>query len=843
MRVSRVLLTLLLLVTMGGAPLNAAPAAALSCGPGATFGLGLVQSTWGADPVRNFEAVFPRAGGGFQHYFRQNTGKWAIPWYTTGWVGSGGVDGTAVLQSNYAPGHLEVVATTSDGRLLHYWRDDGGTWQWSPPTLIASGVKGQPGFVQSRWGTKGNFEVVAPLAAGGLGSFFRDNDSATIPWHHNATFGGGVNYDAVSMVNSSYGGGLNLEVIARTGTTLHQYYRDANTIWHGPYTLTANGAPVAAKGTFSLIQSKWGTGTYKNFELVVPLAAGGLAHYWRDNAGSQAWIGPGTVDGGGDYTAAALIQGTYQPGHLEVVARKDETLVWTWRDDGGTGAWSKKYPFGAESPACAPATTGAWSDPIETGIVGIHSTVLPNGKVLWFAFQNDSDHHGHSLVFDPATNKVEPTSAPGNLFCSGHTLTPDGRVWVAGGHMADVNSSHTFNPVGNTWTKHGSLGPGSTSGRWYPTNTVLPNGQVFTISGTHGGGGPANATGSNINNTWQVFNPATNTVSAGTPVTVAPFSTDGFGPVDLYPFVYVVPSGPQAGKVMVHARQTTRFLNVTTNSWSGPIATRSSHSRTYPAQGTSVMLTLSPSDGFRARVLVMGGAGTPLGLDTPAHNGVELLDLGTAAPSWRNVAPMKEPRVMPDSVILPNGEIFVVGGSRTGKADLGDQPVLAPEIYDPAADTWTRAAPMRVPRLYHSTAVLLPDARVLVAGRDGLFNAMPYKWPENRAEIYSPPYLFAGTRPVITSAPSSVAYGATFTAGVGAVPGTSISRAVLIKLGSATHGFDMGQRAIQLPIVGTAAGGVSLQAPPNSTVAPPGHYMLFVSSAAGVPSVAKIVKL
>jgi hypothetical protein len=166
-----------------------------------------------------------------------------------------------------------------------------------------------------------------------------------------------------------------------------------------------------------------------------------------------------------------------------------------------------------------------------------------------------------------------------------------------------------------------------------------------------------------------------------------------------------------------------------------------------------------------------------------------------------------------------------------------------PELYNPATNTWTQLCPMRAPRLYHSTALLLPDARVLLGGRDGQFNAPPYKWPEHRVEIYSPPYLSAGPRPVITLAPQTLGYNAQFSVSVAGVPGTSISRAVLVRLGSVTHGFNMNQRTVQLNVVASGTTSLTLQAPPNANVAPPGHYMLFLLSNQGVPSVASILKL
>jgi hypothetical protein len=168
---------------------------------------------------------------------------------------------------------------------------------------------------------------------------------------------------------------------------------------------------------------------------------------------------------------------------------------------------------------------------------------------------------------------------------------------------------------------------------------------------------------------------------------------------------------------------------------------------------------------------------------------------------------------------------------------------MTPELYDPATDTWTALCPMRVPRLYHSTALLLPDARVLVAGRDGHFNVPPYKWPEHRVEIFSPPYLSAGPRPVIAAAPSRLIHGERFPVAVGGVSPGDVARAVLISPGSVTHSFNMSQRAIALRIAGAAPDGLLLEAPPSAGVAPPGDYMLFLVSSRGAPSIAAFVKL
>ena len=134
-------------------------------------------------------------------------------------------------------------------------------------------------------------------------------------------------------------------------------------------------------------------------------------------------------------------------------------------------------------------------------------------------------------------------------------------------------------------------------------------------------------------------------------------------------------------------------------------------------------------------------------------------------------------------------------------------------------------------RSYHSIALLLPDGRVLSAG--GVFGG-------NSAEIYSPPYLFRGSRPTITSAPAGITYGQSFF--VGTPDATSISQVTFIALGSVTHGFNMGQH-INRPLFSQATGGLNVTAPSNPNNTPPGYYMLFILNSNGIPSIAKIVQI
>jgi hypothetical protein len=265
--------------------------------------------------------------------------------------------------------------------------------------------------------------------------------------------------------------------------------------------------------------------------------------------------------------------------------------------------------------------------------------------------------------------------------------------------------------------------------------------------------------------------------------------------------------------------------------------------RTYPLEGTCVLLPLLPDSNppYRARVMVIGGGSLPPGPTTPATNSCEILDVAEPAPQWKNAAPMHFARVMPDSVLLPDGTVLVMNGSDTGKADEAVTPVLQAEIYDPAADTWKLAASMRVPRLYHSTALLLPDGTVMTAGLDEAFNPPPYKYPEYRLEIFRPPYLFKGPRPQLDSAPPVVHYGEEFSVVCDAAD--SVARAALLRTGSVTHSFNPDQRYVGLNIVGRSGGTLTLAAPPDGNIAPPGYYLLFILNSGGVPSPGKYVNI
>ena len=783
----------------------------------------------------NFEVVVPRAGGGFWQFWRNNDAP-GFPWNGPGLaMGSeGDVTDVVLVADSLRPEELASI------------RREGGHLQcsvrgfvnvhgvvhprWGRSDELPGGMAGgAPGFVQST--RHGNFEVVAPLATGGLAHWWRDNGIPAQPWHGPTAFGAGA-FSAATMIEGDNG---HLEVVAVQGSHLVHFWRDPALVWHGPNAIP--GAGVSGQPGFVEVHD----GT---FVVIAPLAAGGLGQWIRDAA--QQWSGP-TAIGTGVVRAVGLIEGNFGAGNLEAVARMDGGLDHYFADLAG-GAWTWHGPDAAwREPALDPATYGRCDVAFTPGgPSAIHVSTLADGRVFCFGFGDlGMGPDPGAFVIDPGTGTTVSPATKHHLFCSGHVLLPDGRLVIMGGHGDEVKAVHLFDPATVTLSHHDDM----QHGRWYPTVTVLSDGRAAVMSGSQGTG-PIGAKNP-VNATVQVFDvskPAGQRLSAEEP-TPSPFSPHfpaGHQEIDLYPWNLVLPDG----RLLVHCRNSTRFWHPgTPGHWDAAILkAQRNESRTYPGQGTCVLLPLLPEDGYQARVMAIGGGGVDREVfyqgghdDDPSTDTVELLDLSAANPGWRYVAAMHHPRVLCDSVLLPDGSVLVVGGSSTGKSDVAVDPVLPTEVYDASSDTWTELAPINCPHLYHSTALLLPDGRVLRGGKDGQFQRDPYKYFEHRLELFSPPYLFAGPRPQISSAPSAGGYAQNIT--IGCPAPTDIARVGLIRVGAVTHNFHMDQRHVGLAILGTTASDLTVTLPPNSNIAPPGAYMLFLLSGAGVPSVASIIKV
>jgi hypothetical protein len=262
----------------------------------------------------------------------------------------------------------------------------------------------------------------------------------------------------------------------------------------------------------------------------------------------------------------------------------------------------------------------------------------------------------------------------------------------------------------------------------------------------------------------------------------------------------------------------TQMFHPATDSWTWVGNTEFGHAR---EEGSSVLLP------GMEKVLIAGGRNKVTG----ATNTAEVIDFSQPKPTWHYTGSMAYARAYANAVLLADGTVLEVGGG-TGTAYTA--PVYHAELYDPGTGIWSTMAAQRAPRIYHSTAVLLPSGQVLSAGMD----SGTYQFT---AEIYSPPYLFRGPRPRISSAPTSVGYGRRFT--VSTPDASGITRLVLVKPSGATHALGQDQRYVELSYTHASRGDLSVTSPPGGNRAPPGWYMLFALNSRGVPSVARWIKV
>ena len=239
--------------------------------------------------------------------------------------------------------------------------------------------------------------------------------------------------------------------------------------------------------------------------------------------------------------------------------------------------------------------------------------------------------------------------------------------------------------------------------------------------------------------------------------------------------------------------------------------------------GSAVLLPDGPSGS--SRVMVIGG-------DQQAST--EVIDEEDLGAGWHLRTPLPEARRNANSVLTADGAIITIGGNGLNNYE---EPRYNALRYDPGADTWSQLAPQLEERGYHSTALLLPDGRIVSAGDDGPTGG---GGASDEIEVFSPPYLFKGPRPAIMSAPDEVGYGAGFSV---TTSGEPVDHAVLMAPGATTHANDMHQRLVPLAMTSGGAGRIELTSPATRAIAPPGYYELVLVSAAGVPSEARFLRL
>lgn len=450
----------------------------------------------------------------------------------------------------------------------------------------------------------------------------------------------------------------------------------------------------------------------------------------------------------------------------------------------------------------SPSLIGQWSAPFTMPIVAVNTVLLPSGKVLMW----DGDTQGgDARVWDPATGvfTAVPNTAS-NMFCSGNTLLADGSTMVIGGHtnfFIGIRDVNRFNPTTQSWSQ---LAPMSFQ-RWYPTATTLGDGRVLAVSGT-------TVCASCNADVPEIYNAAANT---WTQLTGAQYA------MPLYPFMFQLPDGRVLYAGSDEADTITRTLDVNTQVWTtvDPVVRTGGSAAMYRP----------------GKVIKAGSPGNVDAPPAPATNVAYAIDMTQPSPVWRQVGSMSQPRSFQTLIVLPDGNVAVTGGVKTTDETSADGAFSA-EIWNAQTESWSTMASGQVVRSYHSTALLLPDGRVLVAGSGRLAGMTN----EFRGEIFSPPYLFKGARPAISAASSTMQYGTQ--SWVSTPDAASIASAALVRLGADTHGYDENQRYVPLSLV-QSGGGLNIQLPANGNIAPPGHYMLFLVNASGVPSVASIIRL
>lgn len=521
---------------------------------------------------------------------------------------------------------------------------------------------------------------------------------------------------------------------------------------------------------------------------------------------------------------------------------------------------------------------GLWQSPFEGEVPAVNMVLLHDGRILYWSgveagspddtfnqtFLTAGALHGESRILEFTEAGYQITTPEhafgdgGDLFCSGAIILADGRVLTTGGSeyhglqeptqwpLDGIKDARIFDPATDSWTRYADM----VLGRWYPSLMLLPDGSPATIGGIE--------TLSNINEHW------TNWESYDAEEDrwdIMGWTQDIRLP--LYPRLHVVPGGPMQGDA---------FFSTAGTLW-GPFGehplqaewsfmqsfdlhdhTHTQHelstfgSRNY---ASSVLLAAGPDNDYRTKVVSSGGTLQQSILATPL---TEVIDLTGAAPIAAQTDPLNQPRWNHNSVLLPDGDVLTIGGGLYDNVMIHGQPnvpVMEAELFDPDTETWREVDAMSVPRMYHSTAALLPDGRVLTGGHvplpiptQELRETVSPQIAETRLEIYEPGYLFRGARPVIDAAPDAIAYGETFDIEV-RTP-AAIDSVMLMRPAATTHAFDMGQRGTWLEVVAQEGTTVTLRAPPNVDVSPAGHHMLFVNSAhqdGAVPSEAAWVQL
>ncbi|RIA97260.1 Copper radical oxidase [Glomus cerebriforme] len=508
------------------------------------------------------------------------------------------------------------------------------------------------------------------------------------------------------------------------------------------------------------------------------------------------------------------------------------------------------------------ANGGTWEIlATQTGVNAMHMFVTGPSKFVFVdkleanALKQPNGQPAVSTEFDIDANTLRPLDVTSDTFCSAGSWLGNGTLVHTGGDNGNPpnfapgqQTLRFYDPQVGDWVERIGL---MLSKRWYPTMLPLVNGKVLILGGSIGGTGLNSAA---LNNpTYNIWPPSNN--DTPDPDVQFPFLTDTL-PYNLYVFVHIVPNSQNKNLLFVLANQQGILFDLdtaTTVTNYPKIAVQ----RTYPQTGSSLMLPLWPNDNYKAEVMICGGQ-TAFEVTSTAEASCGRLDLTSATPAWEMDTFGGIPRVMPDSVILPSGQVVFLNGAQTGFAGfrkgtklnplwVNSNPAFNPVLYDPTSKVYAKMNPSTIARMYHSVATLTPDGYILVAGSNpqasvqtGILFSTEY-----RMEIFRPPYLLTNTqRPTILNINGTainqyripVTYGDNLLLVVSMPTDETPSfTASIIHLGFVTHSQNMGQRFVGLVVnavnydVTTANRYiVSVTLPPNPTIIAPGPHFIYI---------------
>jgi galactose oxidase len=492
---------------------------------------------------------------------------------------------------------------------------------------------------------------------------------------------------------------------------------------------------------------------------------------------------------------------------------------------GNRGPWTDIAEINLLSLAATPnPTQGIWSPVIPFGLVPAAAAQLPNGNILaWSASQAlsyTSLGAGRTVttILNPSSGTVSQAiiyASNHEMFCPGTAMLADGRLMVAGG--SNNKNTSFYDPVTQQW----SAGPQMNIGRGYEAMTPLSDGRVFVLGGSWSGGiGGKNGEVWSAADGWTLL-PGVSVTPIETADPQGEYRSDNHGWFFAWTGDRVFHAGPSKNMNWISVDGTGSITSAGTRA-----------DATDEMNGDAVMYDVG-------KILAVGGATAYSNVD--ATSAAYVIDINGSSPVVTKVGSMANARSFATGVVLPDGEVLVVGGQSHAVPFTDTTAILNPELWNPTTGKFTVMAPVAVPRTYHSIGLLLPDGRVLAAG-GGMCGSCSTNHPDG--QIFTPPYLLNpdGTlreRPTIMQAPSTLALGNDITVTTDrAVTGFS-----LVRMGAVTHTVDNDQRRIPLTIASSNANTYTLSAPSDPGIVLPGNYMLFALDSAGTPSVAAIINV